>query len=55
MIEAVHGIRIVNCDALADTLARAAGDRTQASRATAALKAGSSSTTSGARSKYRTT
>jgi O-acetyl-ADP-ribose deacetylase (regulator of RNase III) len=37
MIEAVHGIRIVNCDALADTLARAAGDRTQASRATAAL------------------
>jgi len=37
MIEAVHRIRIVNCDALADTLARAAGDRTQASRATAAL------------------
>jgi O-acetyl-ADP-ribose deacetylase (regulator of RNase III) len=37
MIEAVHGIRIVNFDALADTFARAAGDRTQASRATAAL------------------
>jgi O-acetyl-ADP-ribose deacetylase (regulator of RNase III) len=37
MIEAVHGIRIVNRDLLADTLARAAGDRTQASRATAAL------------------
>jgi len=37
MMEAVHGIRIVNCGALADTLARAAGDRTQASRATAAL------------------
>lgn len=37
MIEAVHGIRIVNCDALADTIARAAGNRTQASRATAAL------------------
>ena len=37
MIEAVHGIRIVNFNALADSLAHAAGDRAQASRATTAL------------------
>jgi hypothetical protein len=37
MIETVHGIRIVNRDTLSETIARAAGDRTLASRATAAL------------------
>ena len=37
MIEAVHGIRIVNRDLLADALARAAGDRRRASLVTAAI------------------
>jgi O-acetyl-ADP-ribose deacetylase len=37
MIEAVHGIRIVNRDLLADVLARAAGDQRRASLVTAAL------------------
>jgi hypothetical protein len=37
MIEAVHGIRLVNRDALAGTIAGAAQDRREASAATAAL------------------